>query len=199
MSCLRSFRYGLCWKRVNWSNETDEKLLTDNDRQNFDQEVWLKLIGKPRIDKHRSTAILLLLENNVGSYTVNARSPPPSQRPAPTTTALRSPFLPNLCSCSTSLSKMKTNPRDVLYSKSVPNREVSWYQSYVDTSFRVVWSISIPRSCFVDLKIGWEWFYHIISICVKQALVDQIFSISIELTGCVIVEADSLTLFTAQM
>ena len=37
-----------------------------------------------------------------------ARSPSPSQRPAPTTIASRSPFPLGLCSCSTSLSKMGT-------------------------------------------------------------------------------------------
>ena len=41
-----------------------------------------------------------------GAYPVYARSPSPSQRPAPTTIALRSPFPLGLCSCSTSLSKM---------------------------------------------------------------------------------------------
>ena len=41
-----------------------------------------------------------------GAYPVYARSPSPSQRPAPTTIASRSPFPPGLCSCSTSLSKM---------------------------------------------------------------------------------------------
>ena len=39
---------------------------------------------------------------------VYARSPSPSQRPAPTTIASRSPFPLGLCSCSTSLSKMGT-------------------------------------------------------------------------------------------
>ena len=41
-----------------------------------------------------------------GAYPVYAHSPPPSQRPAPTTIASRSPFPLGLCSCSTSLSKM---------------------------------------------------------------------------------------------
>ena len=45
---------------------------------------------------------------NMGSYTVYARLPSPSQRPAPTTIASRSPFPLGLCSCSTSLSKMGT-------------------------------------------------------------------------------------------
>ena len=44
--------------------------------------------------------------SNVGAYSVYARSPSPSQRPAPTTIASRSPFPLGLCSCSTSLSKM---------------------------------------------------------------------------------------------
>ena len=39
-------------------------------------------------------------------YAMYARSPSPSQRPAPTTIASRSPFPLGLCSCSTSLSKM---------------------------------------------------------------------------------------------
>ena len=43
-----------------------------------------------------------------------------------------------------------------------------------------VWSISIPRFCFVDLKCRSECFHHIIS---KQALVDQILPISFELTA----------------
>ena len=41
-----------------------------------------------------------------GAYPVNARSPSPSRRPAPTTIASRSPFPLGLCSCKTSLSKM---------------------------------------------------------------------------------------------
>ena len=41
-----------------------------------------------------------------GVNPVYARSPSPSQRPAPTTIASRSSFLLDLCSCSTSLSKM---------------------------------------------------------------------------------------------
>ena len=41
-----------------------------------------------------------------GVYPVYARSPSPSQRPAPTTIASRSPFPLGLCSCSTTLSKM---------------------------------------------------------------------------------------------
>ena len=41
-----------------------------------------------------------------GAYTVYARSPSPSQRPAPSTIASRSPFRLGLRSCSTSLSKM---------------------------------------------------------------------------------------------
>ena len=41
-----------------------------------------------------------------GAYAVYARSPSPSQRPAPTTIASRSPFPLGLCSSSTSLSKM---------------------------------------------------------------------------------------------
>ena len=41
-----------------------------------------------------------------GAYPVYARSPSPSQRPAATTIASRSPFPLGLCSCSTSLSKM---------------------------------------------------------------------------------------------
>ena len=45
---------------------------------------------------------------NMGSYTVYGRSPSPSQRPASTTIASRSPFPLGLCSCSTSLSKMGT-------------------------------------------------------------------------------------------
>ena len=49
-----------------------------------------------------------------GAYPVYARSPSPSQRPAPTTIASRSPFPLDLCSCSTSLSKMgiQAAPRD---------------------------------------------------------------------------------------
>ena len=39
-------------------------------------------------------------------YAMYARSPSPSQRPAPTTIASRSPFPLGLCSCSTWLSKM---------------------------------------------------------------------------------------------
>ena len=48
-----------------------------------------------------------------GAYAVYARSPSPSQRPAPTTIASRSSFPLGLCSCSTSLSKMgiKAAPR----------------------------------------------------------------------------------------
>ena len=41
-----------------------------------------------------------------GAYPVYARSPSPSQRPAPTTIASRSLFPLGLCSCSTLLSKM---------------------------------------------------------------------------------------------
>ena len=41
-----------------------------------------------------------------GAYPVYARSPSPSQRPAPTTIASRSPFSLGLWSCSTLLSKM---------------------------------------------------------------------------------------------
>ena len=48
----------------------------------------------------------VLSPSNVGAYSVYARSPSPSQRPAPTTIASRSPFPLGLCSCSTSLSKM---------------------------------------------------------------------------------------------
>ena len=48
----------------------------------------------------------VLSSSNVGAYSVYARSPSPSQRPAPTTIASRSPFPLGLCSCSTSLSKM---------------------------------------------------------------------------------------------
>ena len=43
-----------------------------------------------------------------GAYPVYARSPSPSQRPAPTSIVSRSPFPLCLCSCSTSLSKMGT-------------------------------------------------------------------------------------------
>ena len=43
-----------------------------------------------------------------GAYPVYARSPSPSQRPAPTSIASRSPFPLGLCSCSTTLSKMGT-------------------------------------------------------------------------------------------
>ena len=49
----------------------------------------------------------VLSRSNVGAYSVYARSPSPSQRPAPTTIASRSPFPLGLCSCSTSLSKME--------------------------------------------------------------------------------------------
>ena len=42
------------------------------------------------------------------AYPMYARSPSPSQRPAPTTIASRSLFPLGLCSCSTSLSKMGT-------------------------------------------------------------------------------------------
>ena len=51
--------------------------------------------------------------HNLGAYAVYARSPSPSQRPAPTTIASRSSFPLGLCSCSTSLSKMgiKAAPR----------------------------------------------------------------------------------------
>ena len=42
-----------------------------------------------------------------GAYPVYARSPSPSQRPAPTTIDSRSPFPLGLCSCLTSLSKME--------------------------------------------------------------------------------------------
>ena len=45
-------------------------------------------------------------QNVRNPYPVYARSPSPSQRPAPTTIASRSPFPLGLCSCSTSLSKM---------------------------------------------------------------------------------------------
>ena len=48
----------------------------------------------------------VLSPSNVGAYSVYAGSPSPSQRPAPTTIASRSPFPLGLCSCSTSLSKM---------------------------------------------------------------------------------------------
>ena len=44
----------------------------------------------------------------MGSLTMYARSPSPSQPPAPNTIASRSPFPLGLCSCSTSLSKMGT-------------------------------------------------------------------------------------------
>ena len=43
-----------------------------------------------------------------GANAVYARSPSPSQRPAPTTIDAQSPFPLGLCSCSTSLSKMGT-------------------------------------------------------------------------------------------
>ena len=53
-----------------------------------------------------------------GAYPLYARSPSPSQRPAPTTIASRSPFPLGLCSCSTSLSKrgIKAASRGRFYS-----------------------------------------------------------------------------------
>ena len=47
-----------------------------------------------------------LAETSRMIYAMYARSPSPSQRPAPTTIASRSPFPLGLCSCSTSFSKM---------------------------------------------------------------------------------------------
>ena len=69
------------------------------------KRLWCRNVftaGERRFGKKFS----VLSPSNVGAYSVYARSPSPSQRPAPTTIASRSPFPLGLCSCSTSLSQM---------------------------------------------------------------------------------------------
>ena len=85
------------------------------------------------------------------SLAVYARSPSPSQRPAPTTIASRSPFTLGLCSCSTSLSKMGrlaapsgrgaleemgTYPRHVLYFLND-----IFYMMYTNTSLLIIYVV----------------------------------------------------------
>ena len=88
---------------------------------NLDKDIWEYIIRITRelpknkklcfwfqIPKWRS---LIGEASESGAYGVYARSPSPSQKPAPTTIALRSrpaSFPLGLCSCSTSLSKMGT-------------------------------------------------------------------------------------------
>ena len=63
--------------------------------------------GKKSMPKHlRLKTFAETIRKICGAYSVYARSPSSSQRPAPTTMASRSPFPLNLCSCSTSLSKL---------------------------------------------------------------------------------------------
>ena len=76
-------------------------------RRTFQQKHGGGRFGKKNMPKRlRLKTLAETFRMLCGAYPVYARSPSPSQRPAPTTIASRSPFPLGLRSCSTSLSKM---------------------------------------------------------------------------------------------
>ena len=74
-------------------------------KRRFGKNMAAEVSAKKRPERLRLNTFA---ETFLMIFPVYARSPSPSQRPASTTIASRSPFPLGLCSCSTSLSKMGT-------------------------------------------------------------------------------------------
>ena len=76
-------------------------------KKRFGKNMAADVSAKKYAETSQAKTIAETFRMICGAYPVYARSPSPSQRPAPTTIAWRSPFPLGLCSCSTSLSKME--------------------------------------------------------------------------------------------
>ena len=111
--------------------------ITDDSGKDVSAKKWRRTFRQKKFAETSQAKIFCRnVSYDMWAYPVYARSPPTSQRPAPTTIASRSPFPLGLCSCSTSLSKMGikaaprgrgaleemgTYPRDVLCFPSFPH------------------------------------------------------------------------------
>ena len=81
--------------------------IPDVSAKNVSAETWRRTFWQKYMpERLRLKTFIETFRMICGAYPVHARSPSPSQRPAPTTIASRSPFPLGLCSCTTSLCEM---------------------------------------------------------------------------------------------